>query len=156
VGQGLRGRCGSGGLAVGGSAWFGCGDAAQGDFEAEGAELADVVADLPAGLAAALVVVRAEVLIAHAGVGQQLVVDLQLGVADGDACFGFAAAAGQAPVAGAFAGLGLAGGDGGLAEQAAEVPVPFLDLDRPFRVPDWLSSGVRSMPVVRHEVAHCE
>jgi hypothetical protein len=84
------------------------------------------------------------------------VVDLQLGVADGDACFGFAAAAGQAPVAGAFAGLGLAGGDGGLAEQAAEVPVPFLGLDRPFRVPDWLSSGVRSMPVVRHEVAHCE
>jgi hypothetical protein len=101
------------------------------------------------------------------------VVDLQLGVADGDQGFGFAAAAGQPPVAGAFAGLGLAGGDGGLAEQAAEVPVALLglSLDRPFRVPDWLSSGVlpaqedrwppvrkrvMSMPVVRHEVAHCE
>ena len=67
--------------------WFrgvGFGDAAEGDFEAEGAELADVVADLAADIAAALVVVRAEVLIAHAGVGQQLVVDLQLGVGSGD------------------------------------------------------------------------
>jgi hypothetical protein len=51
------------------------------------------------------------------------VVDLQLGVAEGDQGFGFAAAAGQAPVAGAFSGLGLARGDGGLAEQAAEIPV---------------------------------
>ena len=55
-------------------------------------------------------------------------VDLQLGVAEGDLGFGFAAAAGEAPVAGAFAGLGFAGGDGGLAEQAAEVPVALLGL----------------------------
>ena len=52
---------------------LGFGDAAEGDLEAEGAELADVVGDLAAGVALALVVVRAEVLIAHAGVGQQLV-----------------------------------------------------------------------------------
>ena len=55
-----------------------------------------------------------------------LMVDVQLGVADRDQGFGFAAAAGQPPVAGALAGLGLPGGDGGLAEQAAEVPVAFL------------------------------
>ena len=130
AGQGLQGRYGSGGLAVPGSARLGSGfgDAAEGDVEAEGAELADVVADLPADLGAALVVVRAEVLISRAGAGQQRVVDLQLGVADGDQGFGFAAAAGQPPVPGAFAGLGLAGGDGGLAEQAAEVPVALLGL----------------------------
>ena len=41
-------RYGSGGLglACGVRVWFG--DAAQGDFEAEGAELADVVGDLAA------------------------------------------------------------------------------------------------------------
>jgi hypothetical protein len=70
------------------------GDAAEGDFEAEVAELADVVGDLAADVAAALVVVRAEVGIAHAGVGHQLVVDLQLGVADGDLGFELAALAG--------------------------------------------------------------
>ena len=48
AGWGLQGRYGSGGLGVSWSAWFGFGDAAEGDFEAEGAELADVVADLPA------------------------------------------------------------------------------------------------------------
>ena len=37
-------------------------------FEAEGAELAYVVGDLAAGVALALVVVRAEVLISHTGV----------------------------------------------------------------------------------------
>jgi hypothetical protein len=63
---------------------FGFGDAAEGDFESEGAELADVVGDLAVDVAAALVVVRAEVLVPHAGVGQQLVVDLQLGVPSGD------------------------------------------------------------------------
>ena len=67
-------------------------------------------------VALALVVVRAEVGVAHAGVGQQLVVDLQLGVPGGDACFGRAASSGQPPVAGAFAGLGAAGRHGGLAE----------------------------------------
>jgi hypothetical protein len=109
------------------SVWFEVGEAAQGHFEAEGAELADVVGDLAAGVALALVVVSAEVLIPHAGVGQQLVVDLQLGVvADRDLGFGLAAAAGQPPVAGAFAGLGLAGRDGGLAGDGGQVPVALL------------------------------
>jgi hypothetical protein len=55
-----------------GSAWsvgFGAGDADARDFEPEGSELADVVGDLAAGIDAALVIVRAEVLIAHTGVG---------------------------------------------------------------------------------------
>jgi hypothetical protein len=56
----------------------------RGHFEAEGSELADVVSDVPADVALALVIVSAEILIPHDGVGQQLVVDLQLGVADGD------------------------------------------------------------------------
>ena len=41
-------RYGSGGLGRGCSVWVGFGDAAEGDFEAEGAELADVVGDLAA------------------------------------------------------------------------------------------------------------
>jgi hypothetical protein len=107
---------------------LGSGDAALGHFEAEGAEPADVVGDLAADIALALVVVRAEVFIPHTGVGQQLVVDLQLGVADPDLGFGFAAAAGQPPVAGAFAGLGLAGRDGGLAGDGGQVPVALIGL----------------------------
>ena len=118
----------SGGLGAGCLAgvgvWFG--EAAEGDLEAEGAEFADVAGDLAAGAGLAFVVVRAEVGVAGAGAGQQLVVDLQLRVADRDTCFGLAAAPGDPPVAGALAGLGLPGGDGGLAEQAAEVPVAFL------------------------------
>ena len=128
-------------LAAWPGVWFG--EAAEGDFEAEGAELADVVGDLPADAGLALVVVRAEVLIPRAGAGQQGVVDLQLGVADRDQGFGLAAAAGDPPVAGALAGLGLPGRDGGLAEQAARYRLPFLDLALPVRLPDWLSSGVR-------------
>src|SRR5262245_66501921 len=55
VGSGSGGR---------GACWpcrVGSGDAAEGDFEAEGAEFADVVRDLAAGVALALVVVGAEV-----------------------------------------------------------------------------------------------
>ena len=58
-------------------------------------------------------------------------VDLRLGVADRDQGFGFAAAAGGPPVAGAFAGLGLAGRDSGLAEQAGQLPVALLGLGFP-------------------------
>src|SRR2546430_10244986 len=54
---------------------------------------------------------------------EQGVVDLHLGVAEGDLGFGLAAAAGQPPVAGAFAGGGLAGRDRGLAGDRGQVPV---------------------------------
>ena len=50
------------------SVGFGFGEAAERDFEAEGAELADVVGDL-AAMRLALVVIRAEVGISHAGIG---------------------------------------------------------------------------------------
>src|SRR2546421_7105526 len=125
------GGCGSGGLGRARCVWAGFGDAAEGDFEAEGTELADVVGDLPADAALALVIVRAEVLMPHAGVGQQLVVDLQLGVPGGDAGLGRAASSGQPPVAGAFAGLGAAGRHGGLAGDGAQVPVALLGLGAP-------------------------
>ncbi len=72
---GEAGACGavwSGGLGLACSVWLGFGDAAQGDFEAEGAELADVVGDLPAGVALAFVVVNAEVLIAMPGLDSSL------------------------------------------------------------------------------------
>ena len=69
AGQGLAGRYGSGGLDRACSVWVWFGEAAEGDLEAEGAELADVVGDLAAGVALAFVVVRAEVGVAHAGVG---------------------------------------------------------------------------------------
>ncbi len=97
-----------------------------------------MVGDLPAGAGLPFVVVRAEVRIARAGAGQEGVEDLQLGVADGNEGFCFAAAAGQPPVPGALAGLGLAGRDGGLAEQAAEVPVALVQCQNPACCPDLL------------------
>jgi pimeloyl-ACP methyl ester carboxylesterase len=62
-----------------------------------------VVGDLAAGGGLAFVVVRAEVLIARARAGQELVVDLQLGVAQGDLGFDFAPSSGDPPVAGVAA-----------------------------------------------------
>src|SRR5579859_8252222 len=123
--SGLVGGYGSGGLGVSWSVRAG-GGAGEGDVEAEGFDLADVVGDLAAGCGLPFVVVRAKVLIAHAGVGQQLVVDLQLGVAEGDLGFALAAASGQLAVAGALAGGGLAGGHGGLAGDRGQVLVAFL------------------------------
>jgi hypothetical protein len=69
AGQGLRGLDGSGGLGLACSVGFGFGDAAEGDFEAGAAELADVVGDLAAHVALAVVVVRAEVVISRPGAG---------------------------------------------------------------------------------------
>ena len=62
---------GSGSVGWGCSVGFGGEDAAEGDLEAEGAELADVVGYLAPDVALAVEVVRAEVLVAHARVGQQ-------------------------------------------------------------------------------------
>ena len=47
--------------------WVGLGNAGQGDFEAEGFDLADVVGDLAPEGGLPLVVVRAEILVAHIG-----------------------------------------------------------------------------------------
>jgi hypothetical protein len=72
--SGAAGRYGSGGLgwACSVAVGFGFGDAAEGDFETEGAELADMVGDLAADVASALVVVGVEVGIARAGVDSSL------------------------------------------------------------------------------------
>ena len=143
AGQGLRGRYRSGGLGRVCPVGFGFGDAAEGDLEAGGSELAGVAGDLAAGVALAVVVVRAGVFIAHAGVSQQPG-GLQLGVAGGGAGSGGAASSGRPPVAGAFAGLGAAGCHGGLALQMAPgYRLPFLALARPLRLPDWWSCGAR-------------
>jgi hypothetical protein len=62
----------SGGRGAGRLAWLGSGDAAEGDFEAEGAELADVVGDLSADAGLAFVVVRAAAGVAGAGLDSSL------------------------------------------------------------------------------------
>ena len=72
AGQGLPGWCGSGGLGRACGVRVGFGDAAEGDVEAEVAELADVVGDLAADVTLAFVVVRAEVGVAHAGLDSSL------------------------------------------------------------------------------------
>jgi IstB-like ATP binding protein len=63
---------------------LGFGDAAQGQFEAEGAKLADVVGDLAAEHRAGVHSSPGRGLHIACGVGQQLVQDLQLGVAERD------------------------------------------------------------------------
>src|SRR5260221_10634089 len=73
-----------------------------------------------------VVVVGAEVVVAHAGIGEQDVEDAHLGVAEGYVGLGRPGPAGDAPVAGALTGLGLAGRGGGLAGDGADVPVAVL------------------------------
>jgi hypothetical protein len=52
--------------------WVAFGMRAGGDFEAEGFDLADVVGDLAAEGGLSLMAGRAEVLVSHVGIGQQL------------------------------------------------------------------------------------
>src|SRR5437773_11496266 len=85
----------SGNLGASGDVWERC----DGDVESEAVQALDVGADLPAGVAA-VVVIHAQIFVSGARCGQQRVVDLQLGVAESDLGFGLAAAAGQPPVAG--------------------------------------------------------
>jgi hypothetical protein len=80
----------SGGWGLSGSIAVCAGSGGEDHVVAEGVELGEVVSGLAGGLGALVVVVGAEVLIAHAGAGQELVVDLQLRVADGDLGFVFA------------------------------------------------------------------
>ena len=142
AGQGLRGRYGSGGLGRGCSVWVGLGDAAEGDFEAEGAELADVVGDLAAHVPLALVVVRAEVLISHTGVSQQRgafswvfpVATQALAVPRLRASRRWRAPSRVwvRPAATAVSPV-----------MAPRYRLPFLALARPARLPDWWSWGAR-------------
>src|SRR5829696_2632805 len=88
----------------------------QGDLVAEGLELADVVARGALSVDAGVVEAGAEVLEPCGRVGQQMPDDDQDGSADRDDGAPLAAAAGDPPVAFTKEGIGLAGGDGSLAE----------------------------------------
>src|SRR5512146_2310726 len=99
------------------------GDGVQGDLVAEGVEAVDVVADGALGAAARVVVVWSEVDEGGVGVGQQVPDADQDGSADGDDGFLLPASAGQASVAFAEEGVGLAGCHGGLAQDAGQVAI---------------------------------
>jgi hypothetical protein len=106
---GLQLRLGSGGL--------------EGDLVAERLELADVVALGAIGVVGGVVEAGAEVVEAGVGVSQQLPDDDQDGAADRDDGPLGATAAGDAPVALPEEGVGLAGSDGGLAEDPGQLRV---------------------------------
>ena len=98
------------------------------DVQAQGLELADVVADLALPVDVGVVVAGSEVAEPGFGVGQQVEDDDQDGAGDGDYGFALAAAAGQAAVALAGEGTGPAGGGGDLAQDAVEVRVALAGL----------------------------
>ena len=104
---------------------------AQGDGEAEGLELADVVEGLAVLVDAGRVVVAAEVVEARGGVGEQVPDDDQDGAGDRDEGLELAAAFDQPPVALAEEGVGLGRGGGGFAEDALEVAVALAGLAGP-------------------------
>ena len=97
----------------------------EGDGVAEGFELADVVAGGAVFADALVVVAGAEVVVAGGGVGEQVPDDDQDGAGDRDEGLELAAAPGQAPVAFAEEGVGLAGRCRGLAEDSLDVGVAF-------------------------------
>src|SRR6266511_302050 len=99
----------------------GCGG--EGDGEAEGFQLADVVAGLAGRVDAAGVVAGAQVVVAGGGVGEQVPDDHQDGAGDGDQGLALAAALDQAPVALPEEGVGLGGRGGDLAEDPFQVGV---------------------------------
>ena len=98
------------------------------DVQAEGLELADMVADLALPVDVGVVVAGSEVVEPGFGVGEQVEDDDQDGAGHGDHGFALAAAAGQAAVALAEEGVGPAGGGGDLAEDAVEVGVALAGL----------------------------
>src|SRR5215468_854585 len=104
----------------------GCHLRVRGDGEAEGLELADVVADLLVLAGAALVPVGAEVVVAGLRVRQQVPDDDHDGAGDGDLGDGLAAAARDPGVPFAEEAAGTGGADGGLPGQAAGVAVALL------------------------------
>src|SRR5437764_12193849 len=71
----------------------------QGDGLAEGLELPDQAVDLPGGVDASFVEVRAEIVEAGRRVGQQMADDHEDGPGDGAESLGLAPASDQAPVA---------------------------------------------------------
>jgi hypothetical protein len=103
----------------------------EGDGEAEGLDLPDVVLQLAVGVEAGLVVAGAEVGEPGFGVLQQVPDDDQDGAGDGDLGLDLAAAAEDPVVALAEEGLGADGAVGGLAEGAAQPGVALALLPGP-------------------------
>src|SRR3954453_9831508 len=95
----------------------------EGDGVAEGFELADVVSFPLVGIGAAAVVVGAEVVEPGLRIGQQVPDDDQYGSSDGDDGAFFAPAPGEAPVAFAEEGAGLADGYRRFAQGPGQVAV---------------------------------
>src|SRR6516162_2216964 len=122
----------------------------QGDLEAEGLDLPDVVAELAVSVGTGLVVARAEVGVPGGGVGQQVPDDHQDGAGHGDLGPGLAAAAGDPVVALAEEGGGAGGAEGGLAEAAAQVAVALALLPGPDARPGL--AGGRAQPRPGHQV----
>src|SRR5215469_13169528 len=120
---------------------MGLGGLGDGDVEAEGLDLPDVVAELVAGIGAGLVVAVAEVGVAGGGVGEQVPDDHQDGAGNGDLSLGFAAAAGDPGVPLAEEGGGAGGADSGLAEGSAQPGVALSFLPGPGAGPDWRADG---------------
>src|SRR5579875_3111435 len=111
-------------FGLGGGAFRGC----EGDGQAEGLELADVVADLAIPADVVVVMTGSEVAEASAAVGEQVEDDDQDGAGDGGQGLALAAAFDQAAVAGAEEGIGPGGGGGDLAEDAVEPGVSLASL----------------------------
>src|SRR3954452_24218647 len=110
-------RCAPGGVGDRSGGGF------EGDLVAEGFEVADVFPLAAFGAEPVSVEVRAEVVEVGVRVGEQVPDDGQDRAADRDEGFLGSAAAGQASVAFAEEGLGAAGADRGLAEDAGQVAV---------------------------------
>ena len=120
------------GSEVGGAR--GLGGFLDGDGEAEGLQLADVVADLAVAADAVVVVAGSEVAEPGGGVGEQVVDDDQDGAGDGGQGLAFAPAPGQAAVTLAEEGVGAGGGGGDLAEDAVEGMRPMIGSARLLRL----------------------
>jgi hypothetical protein len=95
----------------------------EGDLVAENLQLADVVALGAFGTDPGVVEANAEVVEMGLWVGQQVPGDDQDGPADRDDRSFLAPSTGDRPVAFTKKGIGLAGGDGGLAKYATQVGV---------------------------------
>src|SRR5437867_3527832 len=101
----------------------GSGGGFEGDLVAEGLQLADVVALEALRTDAGVIEAGAQVVEPEGRVGQQVPDDDQDGTADRDDGASLAASTGDPPVAFTKEGVGLAGGDGGLAEHPSQVGV---------------------------------
>src|SRR5579859_3916770 len=121
----LSGQAAAGPWPAGQGLWRGHGPGwlggfLDGDGEAEGFELVDVVVNLALAADAVVVVAGSEVVEPGGGVGEQVEDDHEDGAGDGGQGLALPASSGEAAVALAEEGIGAGGGGGDLAEDAVE------------------------------------